>query len=91
MRQKKNLDSDSIDFIGQKQKWFLLRFNGSDDKIRFDLSSKPEFDAWQWVNFWYPLRVVIDFKKQVYLRGLRELSTYIYSNRKYNRLDHICY
>jgi putative (di)nucleoside polyphosphate hydrolase len=77
-------------FVGQKQKWFLLRFNGEDHQIRFDLSSKPEFDAWQWVNYWYPLHMVIDFKRQVYCRALRELSTYIYNNRKYNKLDHIC-
>lgn len=78
-------------FVGQKQKWFLLRFNGQDSKIRFDLGSKPEFDAWQWVSYWYPLRIVIDFKKQVYFKALRELSTYLHNNKKYNQLDHICY
>lgn len=78
-------------FVGQKQKWFLLRFTGQDSKIRFDLGPKPEFDAWQWVSYWYPLRVVIDFKKQVYLKALRELSAELYNNKKYNKLDHICY
>lgn len=78
-------------FVGQKQKWFLLRFNGEDQQIRFDITAKPEFDSWQWVSYWYPLRIVVDFKKQVYLKALRELSTYIYNNKKYNRLDHICY
>lgn len=77
-------------FVGQKQKWFLLRFLGDDNKIRFDLSAKPEFDGWQWVSYWYPLRIVIDFKRQVYLKALKELSTYIFNDKKYNQLDFIC-
>ena len=77
-------------FVGQKQKWFLLRFNSDDSKIRFDLNSKPEFDSWQWVSYWYPLRIVIDFKKGVYCKALMELSRYINNDRKYNELDHIC-
>ena len=77
-------------FVGQKQKWFLLRFLGEDSKIKFDLSTKPEFDSWQWVSYWYPLRMVIDFKRGVYCKALRELSHCINSDRKYNQLDHIC-
>ncbi len=76
-------------FVGQKQKWFLLKLNGEDSKIRFDLSVKPEFDSWQWVSYWYPIRMVIDFKKAVYCKALRELSNYINNGRKYNQLDRI--
>ena len=78
-------------FVGQKQKWFLLRFNGEDNQICLNLSVKPEFDAWQWVSYWYPLHIIVDFKRQVYFKALRELSTYIYHNQKYNKLDRICY
>ena len=60
--------------IGQKQKWFLLQMLADDDRVRFDCDSKPEFDHWQWVSYWYPLDQVIAFKREVYRRALRELS-----------------
>ena len=63
--------------IGQKQKWFLLRLISSEEKIRFDLSKSPEFDRWRWVNYWYPLKQVIPFKRHVYRRALEELATYL--------------
>ncbi len=59
--------------IGQKQKWFLLKLVGDESKIRFDCGHKAEFDGWQWVSYWYPVGQVIDFKRDVYRRALREL------------------
>lgn len=61
--------------IGQKQKWFLLRLLGDESGIRFDCGKKAEFDGWKWVNYWYPIDQIIDFKQDVYRRALRELST----------------
>ena len=60
--------------IGQKQKWYLLDFLGDDSLFYFNNSIKPEFDGWQWVNYWYPLRQVIAFKREVYRRALDELA-----------------
>ena len=60
--------------IGQKQKWFLLRLRGVDTDIRLNLGKKPEFDDWQWVNYWFPLSQVIHFKREVYRRALKELA-----------------
>lgn len=34
--------------IGQKQKWFLLRLTGDEQRVRMDLTGKPEFDGWRW-------------------------------------------
>lgn len=59
--------------IGQKQKWFLLQLVGDEKLIRFDRGSRPEFDHWRWVSYWYPLRNVIDFKREVYRQALLEL------------------
>ncbi|WP_263322443.1 RNA pyrophosphohydrolase [Endozoicomonas sp. Mp262] len=59
--------------IGQKQKWFLLNLLSSDDSIRVDHTSSPEFDGWRWVSYWYPLGQVVSFKREVYRRALREL------------------
>ncbi len=60
--------------IGQKQKWFLLRMKARDSAIRFDAAATPEFDDWKWVSYWYPLRNIVAFKRDVYRRAMRELS-----------------
>jgi putative (di)nucleoside polyphosphate hydrolase len=60
--------------IGQKQRWFLLRMVGGEDRLRFDLTSEPEFDTWRWVDYWAPVREVIYFKRNVYARALEELG-----------------
>jgi putative (di)nucleoside polyphosphate hydrolase len=60
--------------IGQKQRWFLLRMLGSEERLRFDLTSEPEFDSWRWVDYWSPVREVIYFKRNVYARALEELG-----------------
>ena len=60
--------------IGQKQKWYLLKLTGRDQDIHLAAAEKPEFDDWQWVNYWYPLSQVIHFKREVYRRALKELA-----------------
>lgn len=60
--------------IGQKQKWFLLHMIGDEHRVRMDVTDKPEFDAWRWVCYWYPLGQVVTFKREVYRRALKELA-----------------
>jgi len=60
--------------IGQKQIWFLLRMRCNEEAVQLDLSERPEFDHWQWVDYWYPLRAVVPFKRHVYWRALHELA-----------------
>jgi putative (di)nucleoside polyphosphate hydrolase len=64
--------------IGQKQRWFLLRLTAPEDKVRFDLADKPEFDRARWVPFWRPVNEVIYFKRRVYARALHELGPYLH-------------
>ncbi len=64
--------------IGQKQVWFLLRMVGSENDVKLDLTDRPEFDHWRWVDYWYPLRAVVPFKRYVYLRALRELAPLLF-------------
>ena len=61
-------------FVGQEQKWFLLRLLASDDAFRLDRADEPEFDAWRWVSYWYPLGQIVAFKRDVYRRALQELA-----------------
>jgi putative (di)nucleoside polyphosphate hydrolase len=60
--------------IGQKQRWFLLRFLGDDGQLRFDTTGEPEFDSWRWVDYWTPVREVIYFKRGVYAKALEQLG-----------------
>lgn len=60
--------------IGQKQRWFLMQLKCSAEEIRFDCGDKAEFTEWRWVSYWYPTTNVVDFKRAVYRRALRELS-----------------
>jgi putative (di)nucleoside polyphosphate hydrolase len=62
--------------IGQKQVWFLLQFTGEESDLRLDLTEKPEFDHWRWVDFWYPLEHVVIFKRGVYASALRHLAPF---------------
>ena len=59
--------------IGQKQKWFLLGLEADDSQVELDKFGEPEFDDWRWVSYWYPVNQVIEFKRDVYRRALREL------------------
>ncbi len=64
--------------IGQKQRWFMLRLRGSEDRLRLDTFDTPEFDRWRWVEFWRPVHEVIYFKRRVYHRALHDLGPHIY-------------
>ena len=63
--------------IGQKQRWFLLRFTGEESRIRFDAAGTPEFEGWRWVDYWTPVREVVYFKRRVYVKALHELGRFI--------------
>jgi len=61
--------------IGQKQRWFYLQMTCDPASVRFDTSGTPEFDDWQWVNYWYPVNSVISFKRTIYRNALQEFSS----------------
>tara|TARA_B100001175_G_scaffold84612_1_gene70960 strand:- start:304 stop:786 length:483 start_codon:yes stop_codon:yes gene_type:complete len=52
-------------FKGQKQKWFLMKFLGSDNEIDIK-TKKPEFLEWKWIELEQITDVVVDFKLHVY-------------------------
>lgn len=60
--------------IGQKQIWFLLGMVGSEDKIDLNSHETPEFEGWEWVEYWLPVQNVVDFKQSVYHQALTELE-----------------
>jgi len=64
-------------FRGQKQIWYLLRLKGDEENFKLDCSEKPEFDDWCWLEYWEPLKRVVDFKREVYQKALVELEKHL--------------
>lgn len=59
-------------YRGQKQLWFLMRFNGSDADINIQ-TEHPEFSEWCWMSP-EKLRVsIVPFKRDLYDQILGEL------------------
>ncbi|QIQ20657.1 RNA pyrophosphohydrolase [Zophobihabitans entericus] len=64
--------------IGQKQKWFLLELVSDKSAINLTVSPTPEFDDWRWVSYWYPIRQVIAFKRDVYRKAMKEFAATVF-------------
>ena len=64
-------------YDGQSQRWFLLQFIGDEQAINLSATDDPEFDQWQWVDYWYPLEIIVDFKKAVYQQVLDYFAPYV--------------
>lgn len=73
--------------IGQKQKWFLLQLVNKDARFDLEATETPEFDAWAWVSYWYPLTQVVAFKRRVYNMAMREFARIVLSKRFSESLD----
>ena len=63
-------------FRGQKQKWFITRFLGQDSEINLN-TKHPEFIEWKWLEPEKLPDVIVDFKKNLYLKLLKEINLII--------------
>ena len=63
-------------YRGQTQKWFALRFTGTDADIRLDLDPHPEFDAWRWAKLSELPAMAVDFKREIYRRLAKDFAPY---------------
>ena len=63
-------------FRGQKQKWFITRFLGEDSEINLN-TKHPEFIDWKWLEPNKLPEVIVHFKKDLYLKLLREINLVI--------------
>ena len=68
--------------IGQKQKWFLLTLKCDEKDVDLLQSGHPEFDDWRWVSYWYPIRNVVSFKRDVYRKVMKEFSSLVLPAQK---------
>jgi len=63
-------------FRGQRQKWFITKFLGKDDEINLN-TQHPEFIDWKWIDPNDLPKVIVDFKKELYLNLLKEINQVI--------------
>ena len=63
-------------YIGQKQNWFLMKFLGPDSEININ-QKYPEFNQWKWVDIDDLPRLIVPFKKKLYLSVIQEFSKFI--------------
>ena len=74
-----NGGSFRCELIGQRQKWFAMRFTGREAEI--DIAPrgghKAEFDAWRWAAVSELAGLIVPFKRQVYADVVREFARYV--------------
>ena len=63
-------------YKGQKQKWFVVRFQGEEDEININ-TKHPEFLDWKWVNVENLTDEIVKFKSHVYKKIQKELKNII--------------
>ncbi|MBZ6377498.1 RNA pyrophosphohydrolase [Pacificimonas flava] len=60
-------------YCGQSQKWFAMRFLGSDDEVDIE-QEHPEFSEWRWAAPESLPRKIVPFKVQLYREVLAEFA-----------------
>lgn len=68
-------------YRGQTQKWFLLRFTGTDADIDID-TEEPEFLAWQWAEMARVPDLIVPFKRSIYRDVVAEFAPLIERMRR---------
>lgn len=63
-------------YLGQKQKWYLLEFSGSQDAININ-TEDPEFSAWKWVSRKNMLNEIVSFKRGLYEDVIKEFEEFL--------------
>jgi putative (di)nucleoside polyphosphate hydrolase len=63
-------------YRGQRQKWFAVRFLGSEHEIAIarPLGQNIEFDAWRWAEAHELVPLVVPFKQEVYAQVLSDFA-----------------
>ena len=63
-------------YRGQKQKWFITRFLGQENEINLN-TKNAEFIDWKWIEPKLLPEVIVNFKKDLYLKLLAEINLVI--------------
>ena len=63
-------------YMGQRQNWFLIKFLGPDSEINLN-QKRPEFNDWKWVDIDELPKLIVPFKKKLYLSVIQEFCKFI--------------
>ena len=63
-------------YKGQRQRWFLIKFLGPDSEINLNQKC-PEFNEWKWVGIDELSKLIVPFKKKLYLSVIKEFQSFI--------------
>ena len=63
-------------YKGQKQKWFITKFLGNEKEINLK-TKNPEFIEWKWIAPDDLPDVIVDFKKDLYIKLLKNIKNFI--------------
>lgn len=63
-------------YRGQEQKWFLMRFKGSDADVNIQ-TEHPEFSEWRWLKSADLVDNIVPFKRDVYVTVVEEFKEYL--------------
>lgn len=63
-------------YRGQRQSWFLCRFNGQDSDI--DIATRhQEFRAWEWAHVDTLVERIVPFKRELYANVIAEFAPHL--------------
>ena len=62
---------------GERQRWFLFLFRGTNKDVNLKIQKKPEFIRFRWVEPQKAPHLIIPFKKRVYEQVLTEFMPVI--------------
>ena len=63
-------------YRGQKQRWFLMRFHGSDGQINI-ATEHPEFSRWAWIAPDLLVAKIVPFKRDIYRKIVAEFAPHL--------------
>ena len=63
-------------FVGQKQRWFLIEYFGEDKNINIQ-TEKPEFKKWNWASKEKMLKLIVPFKRKLYIEIVNEFKEFL--------------
>ena len=63
-------------YRGQRQKWYVMRFTGTDADINLE-TAHPEFFEWKWAEAATLPDLIVPFKRELYQRVLTEFEGYL--------------
>lgn len=66
----------TLKWRGQRQTWFAVRFQGSEQDININAQRPPEFSEWRWGDLSEIPELIVPFKRKVYERLVIEFEAF---------------